>query len=122
MREALAETVDLAVTAYETNDLSSAMMVEPLKQIIDTLKSQLRSHHILRMQKGECTIEAGFVWSDLLTNLSRVADHCANIAGCVIEMSHQKLDLHDYSKAAKEGGYAFTTAYEKYGEKYLAAI
>ena len=122
LREALCETMDLAVTAYQNNDMSSAMMVEPLKQIIDVLKSQLRSHHILRMQKGECTIEAGFVWSDLLTNLGRVADHCSNIAGCVIEMSHQKLDLHDYSKAAKEGGYDFTNVYEKYRQKYLANI
>ncbi len=122
LREALNETVDLAVTAYETNDLSAAMRVEPLKQIVDALKAQLRSHHILRMQKGECTIEAGFVWSDLLTNLGRVADHCSNIAGCVIELSHQKLDLHDYSKAVREGGSEYADFYEAYSKKYLQHI
>jgi len=119
LKEALQETLDLAITAYENNDLRTAMMVEPLKQIIDILKTQLRSHHILRMQKGECTIEAGFVWSDLLTNLGRVADHCSNIAGCVIEMSQSKLALHDYSKLAKEGGYEYADTYDKYSKKYL---
>lgn len=122
LREALEETIDLAITAYKTNDLNSAMQVEPLKQVVDILKSQIRSHHILRMQKGECTIEAGFVWSDLLTNLGRVADHCSNIAGCVIEMSQSKLDLHDYAKAAKEGGYQYADTYDKYSKKYLQEI
>ena len=119
LQDALKETLELALSAYEQNDLSAAMAVEPLKQIIDTLKSQLRSHYILRMQRGECTIEAGFVWSDLLTNLGRVADHCSNIAGCVIEMSQSKLALHDYSKLAKAGGSEYADAYGKYSEKYL---
>ena len=122
LQDALNETLDMAITAYETNDLGVAMQVEPLKQIIDILKSQLRSRHILRMQKGECTIEAGFVWSDLLTNLGRVADHCSNIAGCVIETSQYKLDLHDYSKAAKEGGHEYSDTYEKYSKKYLQTL
>ena len=122
LRQALGETVDLAVSAYETGDVHTAMQVEPLKQIIDILKAQLRSHHIIRMQKGECTIEAGFVWSDLLTNLGRVADHCSNIAGCVIELSQQKLDLHDYSKIAKAGGYDYAETYEQYSKKYLSNI
>ena len=70
--------------------------VEPLEEVIDTLRGQLRSRHVLRLQKGECTIEDGFVWSDLLTSLERVSDHCSNIAGCVIEMAHSSLDLHEY--------------------------
>jgi len=119
---ALREMIDLSYTAFEDNNLEVAMRVEPLKQIIDTLKIQLRSHHIQRMQKGECTIELGFVWSDLLTNLGRVADHCSNIAGCIIEMSHDKLDLHDYSKAAKADSQVYADTYNLYANKYLSLL
>ena len=85
---AVEEILDLSLTAFLHNDVRTAALVEPLEQVVDTLKDQLRSRHILRLQKGNCSIEAGFVWSDLLTNLERVADHCSNIAGCVIETSH----------------------------------
>ena len=122
MVRALLETLDLAVGAYEDNDLDKALRVEPLKQIVDALKTELRSRHIRRMQKGVCTIEAGFVWSDLLTNLGRVADHCANIAGCVMEMSQSRLDLHDYSKALREGNRDYSQIYDQYAEKYLQPL
>ena len=80
--------------------------MEPWTQVVDTLKEQLRNRHILRLQRGECTIELGFVWSDLLTDLERVADHCSNIAGCVIEMSHGSLDVHEYLDYIKGGSIA----------------
>lgn len=83
---AVDESVSLAVKSFTEDDLTAASAVEPLDQIVDVLKSRLRSNHIQRMQKGECSIEAGFIWSDLLNNLERVSDHCSNIAGCVIEM------------------------------------
>jgi len=113
------EILDLAMNAFKNNDLTSAIMVEPLKQIVDVLKNRFRSRHIQRMQKGECTIEAGFVWSDLLTNLGRVADHCSNIAGCVIELSSEKLDLHDYSKMVRSESNEYAAMYRDYAEKYL---
>ena len=122
MVRAMKETMELAISAYTGNDLDKAMMVEPLKQIVDSLRTTLRTNHIRRMQKGMCTIEAGFVWSDLLTNLGRVADHSANIAGCVIEMSQSKLDLHDYSKAMRDGNRDYADTFQMYVEKYLQKV
>ena len=115
---AVGEVMDLALDAFLQNNPALAAKVEPLEQVVDTLKEQLRNRHILRLQKGECTIELGFVWSDLLTSLERVADHCSNIAGCVIEMSHDSLDVHEYLDNVKAGGPGFLRAYEAYAQKY----
>ena len=115
---AVGEVMDLALDAFLQNDPALAAKVEPLEQVVDTLKEQLRNRHILRLQKGECTIELGFVWSDLLTSLERVADHCSNIAGCVIEMSHDSLDVPEYLDNVKAGGPGFLRAYEAYAQKY----
>ena len=115
---AVGEVMDLALDAFLQNDPALAAKVEPLEQVVDTLKEQLRNRHILRLQKGECTIELGFVWSDLLTSLERVADHCSNIAGCVIEMSHDSLDVHEYLDNVKAGGPGCLRAYEAYAQKY----
>ena len=115
---AVGEVMDLALDAFLQNDPALAAKVEPLEQVVDTLKEQLRNRHILRLQKGECTIELGFVWSDLLTSLERVADHFSNIAGCVIEMSHDSLDVHEYLDNVKAGGPGFLRAYEAYAQKY----
>ena len=82
---AIGEILDLSLRSFERQDVAIAELVEPLEQVIDTLKEQMRTRHILRMQQGHCSIEAGFVWSDLLTNLERTSDHCSNIAGCVID-------------------------------------
>ena len=115
---AVGEVMDLALDAFLQNNPALAAKVEPLEQVVDTLKEQLRNRHILRLQKGECTIELGIVWSDLLTSLERVADHCSNIAGCVIEMSHDSLDVHEYLDNVKAGGPGFLRAYEAYAQKY----
>ena len=115
---AVGEIMDLALDSFLKNDVGLASMVEPLEEVVDTLKEQLRTRHILRLQKGECTIELGFVWSDLLTSLERVADHCSNIAGCVIEMSHDSLDVHGYLDNVKAGSPGFIKAYESYARKY----
>ena len=69
-------------------------MVEPLEQVIDGLKEQMRTRHILRLQQGLCSIDAGFIWADLLTNLERTSDHCSNIAGCVIDMAQGNMNIH----------------------------
>ena len=86
--------------------------------MVDLLKNQLRSRHILRLKKGECTIEAGFVWSDILTNLERVADHCSNIAGCVLEMAHESLEIHEYLHKIKAENPDFKEMYGVYAKKY----
>ncbi len=115
---AVTEIIDLTYEAYIKNDLETARKVEPLEQVIDDLKSTLRTNHIERMQAGNCSIEVGFIWSDLLTNLERVSDHCSNIAGCVIEMSHDRLSLHEYLKEVKEERPDYKKMYREYSEKY----
>ena len=115
---AVNEIMDLSLDAFLKNDSGLAAAVEPLEEVIDTLKDQLRTRHILRLQKGECTIELGFVWSDLLTSLERVADHCSNIAGCIIEMSHDSLEVHGYLDSVKAGSETFNKAYDAYAQKY----
>jgi len=119
---AVEEALKWSMEALEKDDLASAVLVEPLEEIVDVLKEKLRSHHILRMQKGECTIELGFVWSDLITNLERVSDHCSNIAGCVLEMSHDRLELHKYLGDVKKDSLTYKEAYRAYAEKYLAPL
>lgn len=115
---AVDECLDLALRAFSENDLAAAADVEPLEQVVDTLVEQLRTRHILRLQKGECTIELGFVWADLLTNLERVSDHCSNIAGCVIEVAHDSLDVHEYTRAVRAAGPEFRETFERYARKY----
>ena len=118
LTSAVGEIMDLSLDAFLKDDPDLAVKVEPLEQVVDTLKEQLRNRHILRLQRGECTIELGFVWSDLLTDLERVADHCSNIAGCVIEMSHGSLDVHEYLDYIKGGSIAFQRAYNAYARSY----
>ena len=116
---AVDEVVALAMEAFTRNDLTAAAQVEPLEQVVDELKEKLRSRHILRLQRGECSIEAGFIWSDLLTDLERVADHCSNIAGCVLEMRYERLDLHGYLDTVRTGNGEYAACYDRYAAKYL---
>ena len=115
---AVAEVVELALRAFTCRDLTAATMVEPLEQVVDDLKEKLRGNHILRLQRGECSIEAGFIWSDLLTDLERVADHCSNIAGCVLEMRYERLDLHGYLDMVRTGSAEYAANYEMFARKY----
>ena len=115
---AVDEIMDLALTAFIHGDLSAAREVEPLEQVVDTLKEQLRSRHILRLQEGRCSMEAGFVWADLLTDLERIADHCSNIAGCVVQMQKSRLDLHGYLDGVRTGSEEYRQRYNFYARKY----
>ena len=115
---AVREILSLAHRAFAEKDLSAAAQVEPLEQVIDALKEQLRTRHILRMQQGQCSIEAGFVWSDLLTDLERTSDHCSNIAGCVLDAAKHDLNLHETLRAARGSDPDFRLAYRRYAEKY----
>lgn len=115
---AVSEIVDLALEAYDKRSLEVAAKVEPLEQVIDDLKEALRTNHIRRMQAGNCSIEVGFIWSDLLTNLERVSDHCSNIAGCVIETAQGGLHLHEYLKGVKKDREDYAKMYEVYSAKY----
>ena len=115
---AVSEILDMTLHAFRERDLITAMDVEPLEQVIDQLKEQLRTRHILRMQQGRCSVESGFVLSDLLTNLERTSDHCSNIAGCLIDTAHNNLNLHETLSAAKTSGNGFEEKYRAYAGKY----
>ena len=118
---AINEILDLSLAAFISNDPNTALQVEPLEQIIDGLKEQLRTRHINRLQRGECSIDAGFVWSDLLTNIERASDHCSNIAGCIIEMSHNDMNMHESLRKFRDSSEDYKREFETYSEKYKLA-
>lgn len=117
--DAVNEIFRLTIEAFEQNNLQLAQKVEPLEQVVDNLKKQLRQNHIDRLQKGICSIENGFVWADLLTNLERISDHCSNIAVRIIETALGRMDTHEYLHQIKEGlDENFKSLYSKYSETY----
>lgn len=116
--EAVKEVLDSSTRAFENEDISVAVTVEPLEQVIDALKEQLRTNHIIRMQEGKCTAQVGFVWSDILTNLERVSDHCSNIAGCVIDTAAHNLNVHKSLRETRHGDTKFEEMFREYSEKY----
>ena len=118
---AIGEIMDLAQNAFLNNDIALALKVEPLEQVVDELKDRMRNGHITRMQQGKCSIGAGFVWSDLLTNLERVSDHCSNIAGSVIEAGSADMNYHELLRAKRSDSEEFRTGYAEYSEKYSLA-
>ena len=119
LKSAVLDILSMTEYAYIENDIALAMKVEPLEQVVDYLKDHIRLQHILRLQNSKCTIEHGFVLSDILTNLERVSDHCSNIAGCLVEMSAKNaLDLHGYLRGIKKSGEDFEQLYKEYMRKY----
>ena len=119
MIRAVDEIMASALRAFCDVDMNAAFNVEPLEEVIDLINARLKKRHVARLQRGECTIELGFVLADLLTNLERVSDHCSNIAGCMIEIKHDALDVHEYMEKLKtEGNPRYTACYEAYKEKY----
>ena len=119
--DAVREVTALAYDAYVSGDLSAAEKVEPLEQVIDDLKEELRTRHIRRMQQGTCGIEAGFIWSDLLNDLERVSDHCSNIACCMIEGIDRSLRRHEVLQSIRGSGEAFDQTYRFFRGKYMLA-
>lgn len=115
---AVDEILELSLAAFLKDDGEKAALVEPLKQVIDQLKEEMRVHHILRLQQGSCSIEAGFVWSDLLTNLERTAAHCSNIAGCVTDITPQNMNLHESLREFRSGSREFQENFKAYARKY----
>lgn len=119
LRDATREILSAASEAYIDNNLQRAADVEPIEQVVDDLRDRIKLNHILRLRKSECTIELGFVLSDLLTNFERVSDHCSNIAGCIIEISEfAALDMHKYLADVKHGSEGFEEKYREYKRKY----
>lgn len=119
---ALSEVVQSTVESYKTCNLEMARQVEPMEQVIDELTTEERAAHIQRLRDGVCTIELGFILSDIITNIERASDHCSNIAICLIEISKDSFDTHEYvQKIQKEEGGEYDSAYHKFKEKYTFA-
>ncbi len=119
MQGAVLEILDVSVEAFKEGDRELAKRVEPLEQTIDDLKKAIKDNHIGRLRDGLCTIEFGFVLSDLITNFERVADHCSNIAVSILELKHNALDTHEYLNQVKnEGRNGFFELYKEYSDKY----
>ncbi len=108
----------ISLRAFAEGDVALAAEVEPLEQVIDKLKEEMRTRHILRMQQGGCSIEAGFVWSDLLTDLERTSDHCSNIAGCIIDAAQHNLNLHETLRTTKAADAVFRSRFDEYAHEY----
>ena len=118
LEAAVEEILDRSADAFRRGDAQAAAAVEPLEQVVDLLKEQLRTRHILRMREGKCSIEAGFVWADLLTDLERTSDHCSNIAGSVIDMSQHNLNIHETLRSGKLNNEEYDRRFREYARKY----
>lgn len=119
MINAVSDILDMTLEVFRNNDLEKAYEVEPLEQVVDNLQILLKKRHVSRLRKNECTIEMGFVLSDLLTNLERVSDHCSNIAVCMIEIAHESFDTHGYIQELKlNHNNEFAESVQKFSEKY----
>ena len=115
---AVEETLTLTERAFVEENVALAYDVEPLEQVVDDLRATLRDSHIVRLKGGECTVEAGFIWSDLLTNFERVSDHCSNIAVCIIDASENNMNAHEALKKIKQEDPNFIEKYRRYAQKY----
>lgn len=115
---AIVEILDLSLSAFLGHDVAVAQSVEPLEQVIDILKEKMRTCHILRLQSGKCAIDVGFVWSDMLTNLERVSDHCSNIAGCVMDIADHNMNIHESLRAMRLDSEDFRVRFDEYRMKY----
>ena len=117
---ALSEIMDLTMEAFCENNIEKAKKVEPLEQVIDLLIASSKNNHIERLQKGQCTIELGFMLTEVLNNIERVSDHCSNVAVCIIQIEQSAFDKHQYLNTLKNSGEEeFKQNFEYYKEKYI---
>ena len=118
--DALTEILNNSIDAFLTENLDEARMVEPLEEVIDAMQADIRARHVQRLREGTCTIELGFVLSDLLTNMERVSDHCSNIAATLIQTKNETFDMHSYLQSVKaaDGNQDFTARVNEYSERF----
>ncbi len=122
LANATLEIVELSHKTFKDGYTEDAMLVEPLEQVIDRMKSLLRTRHIDRLRMGDCGIDAGFVWNDLITNMERVSDHCSNIAGCIIDLKNKNMNLHESLKMLRSDNDFYREKYTEYTQKYLSFV
>ncbi len=118
MISAVKEILEISIRSFRENSIDLAVRVEPLEEVIDLLQTEIKSNHIGRLKNNECTIELGFILTDLLTNLERISDHCSNIAGCVIEIAHNSLGLHGYTRSIRAGNEVYDEYFKEFSEHY----
>ena len=114
---AVREVVSITTKAFTTSDLELAKQVEPLEDVIDELIDEAKSRHIARLQHSECTIELGFIFTDYLTNIERISDHCSNVAVCLLEVAGTEFDTHNYIYNMKDLP-EFKQLFAQYRDKY----
>ena len=118
MMDAIKEIINNATLAFINNDVKLAAKVEPLEQVIDRIRDKLKEAHVKRLTNGECTIELGFIFSDLITSMERVSDHCSNIAVGVIEINNNGYDAHEYLHELKNSDdIQYNADYKEYKKK-----
>lgn len=123
LTQAIIDILNLTFDAFEKHDDALAYKVEPLEQVIDSLKLELKNRHIKRLQDGKCTIELGFILSDILTNFERISDHCSNIAVCQIQIDNDTMDTHGYLDEVKNSGQPeFVKYYDEYKAHYVLPL
>ena len=117
--DAITEILNMTVDSFVNDNSELATHVEPLEEVIDKLKKKLKAMHVLRLQSGECTIELGFIFTDLLTNYERISDHCSNIAVYTMQLKSDLLDTHKYLHQIKSSSAgSFLDDYNMYENKY----
>ena len=120
LRRAVRDILRITMDSFGEEDLELARQVEPLEEVIDALNLEIRQRHIKRLRKGKCTIELGFILSDIITDLERVSDHCSNIAVCLLEINEDEFDTHAYLENMKrEDNMDFRGKVMAYGQRYL---
>ena len=115
---AVREVMSLSMKAFEEQDMTAASKVEPLEQVVDQLKEALRNNHIKRMKTGKCSMEAGIIWADILTDLERISDHCSNIAGCIMDLQDHNMNIHESQRYQKKYDAQFKQKFSEYQAEY----
>ena len=118
MTEAVREILDLSYEAFRDTELNADRKTESLEPVIDQLNDTLHNRHIIRLQRGKCSIDAGLVWSDIVTKLERVADHCSNISGCVLDAAELTMNIHRNQRLLRSSGENYTEALQELRKKY----
>ena len=122
LKQAVNEILVISERAFIHTDFHTATTVEPLEELIDDLRDQIKLRHTIRLQKSLCSIELGFILSDILTNLERVSDHCSNIAGCVLDMAKTDMHLHESIRAIRADETHFKQRYDAYAQRYALPV
>lgn len=118
LTDAISRIVDLAIFSYINDDKKEALLVEPLEEVIDVVNEKLKNRHIKRLRTGQCTIELGFILSDITNNFERVADHCSNIAVCELQIDSDEFESHDYLGRMKKDDENYKARYNEFLEEY----